>query len=108
MIGRILTRAGYTVMTACDGKEAVDSYRREPGKISLVILDLMMPKMGGQKCLEEILRIDPKAKVLIATGVSLDDERTELATKFGAKGSIHKPYDTTKLLRAVRDALDKD
>ena len=108
MIGRILTRAGYTVMTACDGKEALDFYKREGTKISLVILDLMMPKMGGQKCLEEILMIDPKAKVLIATGVSLDDERTALATKFGAKGSIHKPYDTTRLLRAVRDVLDKD
>ncbi|MDA8405858.1 MAG: response regulator [Deltaproteobacteria bacterium] len=108
MIGRILTKSGYTVLTACDGEEALDLYKREPGKISLVILDLMMPNMGGQKCLEEILKIDTRAKVLIATGVSVENELSELAIKTGAKGSIHKPYDIGVLLTAVRDILDRD
>ena len=108
MVGRILSRAGYTILTAGDGEEALDLFKREPEKISLVILDLMMPKMGGQKCLEEILRIDPKAKILITTGVSLGDEQTKMAIDSGAKGPLHKPYDNTKLLSVVRTLLDTD
>ena len=73
-----------------------------------MILDLMMPKMGGQKCLEELFRIDPKAKILITTGVSLGTEPTKLGIDSRAKGSLHKPYDNTKLLSVVRTLLDTD
>ena len=48
---RILERSGYTVLTAANGKEALDLYKRERGNISLVILDLIMPEMGGKQCL---------------------------------------------------------
>jgi response regulator RpfG family c-di-GMP phosphodiesterase len=88
--------------------EIHDSYKREPGKISSVIQDLIMPNMIGQERPEEILKIDPKAKFPIATAVSLDDERTELAIDSGARESIHQPYHTTKSLTAVRDILNKD
>jgi DNA-binding NtrC family response regulator len=108
MVGRILSRAGYTVLTARDGEEALDLFIRGPRKISLVILDLVMPKMGGQQCLEELLRIDPKAKILISTGVSPGDEQTKLVIDSRFSGFIHKPYDNTKLLSVVRTLLDKD
>jgi PAS domain S-box-containing protein len=108
MIGQILSRAGYKLMTACDGKEALDLYKQEGAKISLVILDLMMPKMGGQKCLEELLKINPQAKVLIATGVSSNNQQTSLTIDSGAKVVIHKPYDINLLLTTVRDILDRD
>jgi CheY-like chemotaxis protein len=108
MVGRILSTAGYTVLTARDGEEALDLYKRGPAKISLVILDLMMPKMSGQKCLEELLRIDPKAKILISTGVSPGDEQTKLVIDSRFSGFIHKPYDNTKLLSVVRTLLDTD
>jgi response regulator RpfG family c-di-GMP phosphodiesterase len=88
--------------------EIRDSYKREPDTISSVIPDLMMLKMGGQECPEQILKIDPKAKFPIATAVSLDDERTELAIDSEARESIHKPYDTTKQLTAVSYILNKD
>ncbi len=108
MVGRILGRAGYTVLTAGDGEEALDLYKRGPAKISLVILDLVMPKMSGQECLEELLRIDPKAKILISTGVSPGDEQTKLVIDPRSSGFIHKPYDNTQLLSVVRTLLDKD
>ncbi len=57
-------------MTASNGKEALELYQREGASISLIILDLIMPEMDGRKCLEEILRINPKAKVVIASGYS--------------------------------------
>ena len=108
VIKRMLSRVGYKLMTACDGKEALDLYKQEGAKISLVILDLMMPKMGGQKCLEELLKIDPQAKVLIATGVSSNNQQTSLTINSGAKAVIHKPYDIDLLLTTVRNILDRD
>ncbi len=58
---------------------------------------------GRTGCPEEILKIDPKANVPIATAVSLDDERTEQAIDSEAMESIHKPYDTKKQFTAVSD-----
>ena len=81
---RILERSGYTVLTAANGKEALDLYNREMGKISLVILDLIMPEMGGKQCLEELLKIDPKARVLIAKR-----GRSEKLTLWCSKKLIH-------------------
>ena len=59
-------------------------------KISLVILDLIMPEMGGKQCLEELLKIDPKARVLVASGYSADGPTKE-ACKAGQKGSFQNP-----------------
>jgi PAS domain S-box-containing protein len=102
----VLGRAGYQVLTAADGEIGLELYRQKPGRIDLVILDLIMPGMGGSKCLEELLKIDPKAKVLIASGYSPDGPtKGELET--GAKGFVSKPYDTGRLLELVRKILDK-
>ena len=73
---RILERAGYTVITASNGKEALEIYAREQSNIGLVVLDLIMPQMGGEKCLEELLKINPKMKVVVSSGHSLDPKET--------------------------------
>ncbi|MEW6111230.1 MAG: PAS domain S-box protein [Thermodesulfobacteriota bacterium] len=102
---RILRRAGYTVLTATNGIEALELYVSQPGIISLVILDLIMPEMGGKQCLEELLKIDPWAKVLVASGYAQSGP-ARAATQAGAKGFVGKPYDITELLKTVRDVLD--
>jgi CheY-like chemotaxis protein len=104
---RILTKAGYTVLTARDGKEALAIYQQEQGRIALVILDLIMPGMGGKKCLEEILAIYPQAKVLLASGHSANGLAKD-AVRAGAKGYVDKPYDVHQILQMVRDVLDRD
>ncbi len=104
---RILERSGYTVLTAANGIEALDLYNRERQKISLVILDLIMPEMGGRQCLRELLKIDPNARVLIASGFAAN-ERTKEAIEPGARGFIGKPYDMKGMLKAVRNVLDMD
>ncbi|MCG6944458.1 MAG: PAS domain S-box protein [Deltaproteobacteria bacterium] len=101
----VLGRAGYTVLTASNGENALELYSQERTQIDLVILDLIMPGMGGSKCLEELLNIDPHARVLIASGYSPDGP-TKGALDSGAKGFISKPYDTTQLLQLVRKILD--
>ncbi|MDQ7784211.1 MAG: PAS domain S-box protein [Desulfomonilaceae bacterium] len=101
---RILERAGYTVITASGGKEALEICKRARETIGLVILDLMMPQMGGEECLDELLRIDPHLKVIVSTGHSLTEtESSRLGTR--ARGFVNKPYEVEQLVRVVREVL---
>ncbi len=103
---RILERSGYTVLTAANGKEALELYKRERTRISLVILDLIMPEMGGMQCLEELLKIAPKARVLIASGFAANGHSKEVM-ETGARGFVAKPYNVRQMLQAVRGVLDR-
>jgi len=103
---RILERSGYTVLTAANGKDALNLYGKQRGEISLVILDLIMPEMRGRQCLEELLKIHPQVRVLIATGFSAVGE-TKKTIESGAIGFVGKPYDMSQMLQAVRQALDQ-
>jgi two-component system, cell cycle sensor histidine kinase and response regulator CckA len=94
------------VLTAANGKEALELYRREKETISLVILDLIMPEMGGKQCLEELLKIDPKARVLIASGFAANGQ-TKAAMETGARGFVDKPYSMKGMLQSVRQVLDQ-
>jgi two-component system, cell cycle sensor histidine kinase and response regulator CckA len=104
---QILTRAGYTVLTATNGKEALDLYRNQKSDISLVILDLIMPEMGGKECFQELVNINSKVKVILSSGF-LSDGTTEDATVLGVKGLVEKPYNMRQLLETVREVLDED
>jgi PAS domain S-box-containing protein len=103
---RILTKAGYKVLAAENGNQAIEVFRREQDEISLVVLDLIMPEMGGTDCLREILSIDPQAKVLIASGHAADAAREECLA-LGAGGFVVKPFRLLQLLEQVRKTLDQ-
>lgn len=105
LTARLLGREGYRVIAAEDGLRAVELYGKEKNNISLVILDLIMPKMGGTQCLRELLKIDPKTKVIIATGYSDASNRDEFIGA-GAKGFVGKPFQAAHLLKIVRNVLD--
>jgi len=104
---QMLGEFGYTVLTATDGENALELYRIEQARIDLIILDLIMPGMGGRKCLEELIRINPQTKVLIASGYSANARRKD-TVEAGAKGLISKPYDMSQMLNMVREILDED
>jgi PAS domain S-box-containing protein len=101
----ILMRAGYGVITARSGTEAVRIYEEEQARIALVILDLIMPEMGGRQCIQQLLKIDPQINVLIASGLAVNEESKEFLDS-RAKGILTKPFNKLQLLRAVRDAID--
>jgi PAS domain S-box-containing protein len=103
---RILAKAGYEVIIASSGKEALEIFQSRTDEIALVVLDLMMPEMGGKQCLAEILRIDPTAKVVIASGFSANGP-TKDALAAGAKGFVNKPYDMRQMMEVVRAVLDE-
>jgi PAS domain S-box-containing protein len=102
----ILRRFGYAVITASDGEMALEIYREKKASISLVILDLIMPGMGGERCLEEILKIDPSQKVVIASGYSPMGS-TRHALQKGARAYAKKPYDVRSMMAMVREVLDQ-
>ena len=104
--GRILSKAGYTVLAASNGMEALKLFAKEVSRVSLVLLDLIMPEMGGKECLRELLQIDPQAKVLVTSGYAAEVPVKE-CLETGAKGFVGKPFRMKELLRQVRKALDE-
>ena len=100
-----LERAGYTVLTASGGEMALDVYQQKTLKIHLVLLDLIMPGMGGVSCLYELLQNDPGAKVVIISGYAPDEETMEVIEAC-TNGYLRKPYTGEQLLNTVRKALD--
>ena len=90
-----------------NGKEALEIYQMDKDRISLVILDLIMPEMDGKKCLEEILLVNPNAKVVLASGHS-EGRAASGAMASRAKGFVQKPYDMRQLLNTIREILDDD
>ena len=102
---QILTRFGYTVLTASDGKRGLDVFRRDKERIDLIILDLIMPGMSGRECLTDIMKTDPSTKVLIASGYATNGQ-IDASLDEGASASIRKPYEARQLLEEVRRVLD--
>jgi two-component system, cell cycle sensor histidine kinase and response regulator CckA len=66
-----------------------------------------MPEMGGKQCLEELLKIEPRVKVLIASGFAANGQTKE-TMETGARGFVDKPYNMKGMLQAVREVLDQD
>jgi CheY-like chemotaxis protein len=103
---QVLHRFGYTILTASSGEEALEIYLQKPRKIDLVIMDIGMPGMGGHQCLKEIIRYDPSARILVASGYSINDQ-VKKTLEAGAAGYVGKPYDVPVLLNKVRAVLDE-
>ncbi len=101
----ILVQAGYQVLKAQSGEEALEIYRQRRDYLDLVILDLGMPGMGGHRCLKAVLEINPRAKVVIASGYPAKGQARE-SLQAGAVKYVAKPFGRAGLLASVRAALD--
>jgi PAS domain S-box-containing protein len=98
---------GYRVLTAQDGVEALEVFQAHQDEIALVILDVVMPRMGGRETARELKRRNPTLAVLLATGYdSLGEPGEELPEKV-AYEFLTKPYRIRELARVVRAALDQ-
>lgn len=101
----ILEELGYRVLTARSGKEALDVYRSQREKIDLVILDMIMPDMGGGETYNRIKDIDENAQVLLASGYSLNGQAKEILDR-GCQGFIQKPFSIQDLSIKVREVTE--
>ena len=101
----VLQRWGYRVLTACDGEEALEVYRRHAAEIDLVLLDYSMPKLTGLQVFEELKKLDPRVCVVFSSGYTMDKDGDQLLAS-GARAFIPKPYRPEDLTRTVRHVLD--
>lgn len=107
LVMRNLTKAGYRVITASSGKEALELYARSGGGIALMVLDLIVPEMGGNECLHGVLGLNPTVKVVIAGGHSADGPIKETPSS-RAGGFVNKPSDRRRTLSVVGTVLDAE
>src|SRR6185436_11044310 len=99
-----LARYGYDPVLASDGGEAVERFRREPARFSLVLLDLTMPVMSGEQALREMQLIRPGVRVLLTSGYNEVEAVQRFAGK-GLAGFIQKPYTSLALASKVKEVL---
>ena len=104
--GEMLTYHGYGVLYAENGETALEIFKNRMDDIDLVIMDIGMPGMGGYQCMREMLRANPSAKVIIASGYSTTGHARE-AMETGAAGFIGKPYHIADMIHTVREVLDR-
>ncbi|MBX7256864.1 MAG: PAS domain S-box protein [Candidatus Hydrogenedentes bacterium] len=105
LVRRILCGAGYNVLLARDGEEALQVYQKHGAAIDLVMLDVIMPRLGGQQTMQSIRERNPKGRFLFSSGYSADSLHKNFRLDPGTR-LVTKPYSRGALLRAVRDALD--
>ena len=102
---QVLERMGYTVLVARSGKEAIETYKRSMDKIDMVILDMIMPDMGGGEAYDRLKEINPDIKVLLSSGYSINGQATEILGR-GCNGFIQKPFSIKDLSQKLREILD--
>jgi DNA-binding NtrC family response regulator len=102
----MLEKLGFSVLTATSGKEALDIYRNNKDKISLVVLDMIMPGMGAGDTCDELQVIDPAIKVLLSSGYGVDQQTSEVI-KRGCKGFIQKPFNMQGLSEKIEEILNQ-
>lgn len=100
----LLEELGYTVKSAMSGPEAIDVFKGERGKIDLIIMDMIMPGMGGGETFDRLKEIDPDIKVLLSSGYSINGQATKILRR-GCDGFIQKPFNMNQLAEKVQRIL---
>jgi PAS domain S-box-containing protein len=104
-VGRqMLKRLGYHVLTAQSGQEALNVFEKQMDRIDLVILDLIMPEMGGGETYDRMKDMDKNVNILLSSGYSADGQAKEIMDR-GSMGFIQKPFSLTSLSIKVKQAL---
>ncbi len=102
---RMLNKLGYKVFTARDGREAIAVFKKHQEKIDVIVLDMIMPQMGGGETYDQIKKIKPGVKVLLSSGYSINGQASEIL-KRGCNGFIQKPFNLQNLSQNLRAILE--
>jgi two-component system cell cycle sensor histidine kinase/response regulator CckA len=100
-----LKALGYDVVTARSGREALEVYEKEKHTIDLIILDMIMPAMGGGEVYDQLKQINPRVKVLLSSGYSAEGQATEILER-GCNGFVQKPFDLRGLSQKIREIVE--
>jgi PAS domain S-box-containing protein len=102
---KYLQKLGYNVQVAASGNEAIEIYKKNKDEIELVILDMIMPGMGGEKTFERLREMNPDVKVLLSSGYSINGKAAEILER-GCNDFIQKPFKLIDLSHKIRSILD--
>ena len=104
-VGRqMLEKLGFAVLTANNGKEALDVYKNNQTEIDFVVLDMIMPDMGAADTYDGLRSINPAVKVLLSSGYGADQKTNELLSR-GCCGFIQKPFNMKGLSEKIEEIL---
>jgi two-component system, cell cycle sensor histidine kinase and response regulator CckA len=106
MSHEVLTGLGYSIVLARDGREAVEKFEANPQKFSLLVLDVVMPRLSGLDALERIRGINPTIPVIFTSGYSEESQILSSLVSSGVAQLLQKPYPPKDLARKIRDILD--
>lgn len=106
LTGKLLMRSGYKVIEAENGRIAVDLFKRNKKKISMVLLDVLMPEMNGKEAADQIKEISPKVPILFCSGYSKELLENDYLSKISAE-VLPKPYHPDELLEKVSSIIAK-
>jgi two-component system, cell cycle sensor histidine kinase and response regulator CckA len=95
----------YQVLTANNGIDAIAQYAQHQNEISLVLMDMMMPEMGGEKAIQTLRLMNPRVKIIASSGI---ESNKEVAAAVGAKAFLSKPFTSDDLLNTLHRVLLKD
>jgi CheY-like chemotaxis protein len=101
---RMLRNLGYSVETASCGVEAIETYSADGREFDLVILDMIMPEMGGWDCFRDLRRLNPDVRAVLSTGHGMDGMAQRILDE-GMLGFVQKPYRASDLARVVASVL---
>ncbi len=104
LLNQILSEAGHTVVTAQSGFEALDYFRKEPGRFALILLDLSMPLMDGEETFNHFRAIDPNVVVLLNTGF-IENRRLDRMITNGLAGFLRRPYRADEVVTQIQSVL---
>ena len=97
---QLLEELGYKVLSAQSGREAIEVFQKYPEKIDLVIMDMIMPGMGGGETFDRLREINPKVKVLLSSGYSVNGQAAKILHR-GCDGFIQKPFNLNQLAEKI-------
>jgi PAS domain S-box-containing protein len=103
---KALFLTGYKVLVARGGEEAVEVFKKNHDRIDLVILDMIMPGMGGGKVFDLLRAIHPGVKVILSSGYSIDGEASQILAR-GCSGFIQKPFGIKELSQKIREVMER-
>ena len=104
---QMLKKLGYAVLSSKNGQEGLEIYRKKKDNIAMVLLDMVMPDMGGGETYDKLRAINPKIKVLLSSGFSVDGQATEILNR-GCNGFIQKPFNLQELSQKIREIIDAE
>jgi CheY-like chemotaxis protein len=105
LLQTLLEEHGYRVLKAHDGQEAVDIYKQHGERISVVLSDMGLPKLGGWEVFRQIKEMNPKVRCILASGYFDPDLRAEMLRE-GAVDFVQKPYVPNVILTRIEEAIN--